>query len=159
MLQLGLCLVAMHLICWQLTGCQYFCAQECEKFFASKFHRVCHQGQFEGENATVIESITYKQPKNSVMHANINVCLQRCSKAVAWGGISWRVCKNANKSQKPSQVNGVLPITNSHVTINSKAKGLITPETNANNNWQRCENSRSMAAKLRRNRQRYLGNS
>ena len=55
-LQLGFCLVAMHLLCWQLIGCQYFYAQECENFFANQ--RICHQGQIERQGATVIKFIT-----------------------------------------------------------------------------------------------------
>ena len=57
-LQLGLCLVVMYLICWQLMSCQYFCAQECENLFATKFQRICHQGQIERGEATVIQCVT-----------------------------------------------------------------------------------------------------
>ena len=87
-LQLGLCLVAMHLICWQLMSCQYFHAQECENLFTTKFQRICHQGQIERGEATVIQYITNEQPKNSVIHTNFNVCLQRCSTAIVRKGIS-----------------------------------------------------------------------
>ena len=157
-LQLGLCLVAMHLICWQLMSCQYFHAQECENLFATKFQRICHQGQIERGEATVIQYITNEQPKNSVIHTNFNVCLQRCSTAIARKGISWQLWEKTNKSQKPSKVNGVLPKLDNHVKINSKTMGLITPKVNANDNRQRCGNMCSMASQLRRNRQVHLEN-
>ena len=156
-LQLGLCLVAVHLICWHSTGCQQLFAQERENFFATKVQRICHQGQIERQTATVSKQIAKKKRKKP--NADINVCCwQRYLTAFARKGVSWKFWENIEKSQKPSQVNGVLRKLDSQVEIDSIARGLITPIVSANEKRQRRDNLCSVAAQLRKNRQIYLAN-
>ena len=83
-LQLGLCLVAMQLICWQLTDCQHVYMQGCKKVFASTAEFICHQGQIKERQATVSLKFIKEQTKYIIDNANINVCLQRGPTAFAW---------------------------------------------------------------------------